>query len=113
MLYMGLHNGRHAVWTYPVCCIPISFWAYKLHGWEPAAQMCFAPFPSHRKGGGFGTAGDAFCIQRAARFRQGKPSIEWDVSFFKRCFQKKVFVDFNGIKSRVTQEDFGIDQWVL
>ena len=116
-------TGRCCTWVFTMAdtpfglilfvVFPFHFWAYKLHGWESAAQMCFAPFPSHRKGGGFGTAGDAFCIQRAARFRQGKPSIEWDVSFFKRCFQKKVFVDFNGIKSRVTQEDFGIDQWVL
>ena len=29
--------------------LPFHFGAYKLHGWQPAAQMGFASLPAHRK----------------------------------------------------------------
>lgn len=112
-------TGRSCAWVFTMAdtpfglilfvVFPFHFWAYKLHGRESAAQMRFASFSFHRKRGVFGTAGDALCIQWTVRFRQGKPSIEWDKSLFKRRFLKKVFVDLNGIKSRVTEEGFGID----
>ena len=75
--------------------------------------MCFSSFPSHRKEEGFGTAGEALCIQRTVRSRQGKPSVEWDKSFFKRRFLKEVFVDLNRIKRRITEESFGINERVV
>ena len=41
---------------------PFHFGAYELHGRESAAQMGFAPFPLHRQGRIFGTAGNAIFI---------------------------------------------------
>ena len=41
---------------------PFHFGAYELHGRESAAQMGFAPFPFHRQGRIFGTAGNAIFI---------------------------------------------------
>lgn len=41
---------------------PFHFGAYKLHGRESAAQMGFTPFPLHRQGRIFGTAGNAIFI---------------------------------------------------
>ena len=44
---------------------PFHFWAYKLHGWQPAAEMGFASFAFHWKRRVFRTTGDAVLIQRA------------------------------------------------
>ena len=41
---------------------PFHFGAYELHGRESAAQMGFTPFPFHRQGRIFGTAGNAIFI---------------------------------------------------
>ena len=41
---------------------PFHFGAYELHGRESAAQMGFTPFPLHRQGRIFGTAGNAIFI---------------------------------------------------
>ena len=65
---------------------PFHFWAYKLHGWQPAAEMGFASFPSHWKGWVFRTAGDAVLIPRAVGFRKGDSAIEGNVSLLKGSF---------------------------
>ena len=41
---------------------PFHFWAYKLHGWQPAAEMGPASFAFHWKRRVFRTAGDAVLI---------------------------------------------------
>ena len=65
---------------------PFHFWAYKLHGWQPTAEMGFTSFPFHWKGWVFGTAGDAVLIQRAVGFRKGDSAVEGNVSFLKGSF---------------------------
>lgn len=44
---------------------PFHFWAYKLHGRQPAAEMGFASFAFHWKRRVFRTTGDAVLIQWA------------------------------------------------
>ena len=65
---------------------PFHFRAYKLHGWQPAAEMGFASFPFHWKGWVFGAAGDAVLIQRAVGFWKGDSAVEGNVSLPKGSF---------------------------
>ena len=92
---------------------PFHFRAYKLHGGKPAAKMRFTPFPFHRKGGIFWTAGDPVFVQRTVGVRKGDSSVKGDVRFFNGSVLQEVFIDFNGIESSVTQESLGIDEWML
>ena len=65
---------------------PFHFWAYKLHGWQPAAEMGPASFAFHWKRRVFRTAGDAVLIQRAVGFRKGDSAVEGNVSLLKGSF---------------------------
>ena len=62
------------------------FRAYKLHGWQPAAEMGPASFAFHWKRRVFRTAGDAVLIQRAVGFRKGDSAVEGNVSLLKGSF---------------------------
>lgn len=94
----------------PLIVFPFHFRAYKLHGRKPAAQMGSAPFPFHRKGGIFWTAGDPVSVQRTVSVRKGDPSVKGNISLFNGGALQEVFVDFNGIESGITQESLGIDE---
>ena len=89
---------------------PFHFGTYKLHSRKSAAQVGFASFPLHWQEGSFGQQGMPFSVERAVAFRKRDSSVKRDISFLKGSFLKQIFIDFNGVKSSVSQKCFGADQ---
>ncbi len=65
-------------------------------GLQAADILVFTPFPFHRKGRIFRTAGDPVFVQRTVRVRKGDSSVKGDVRFFNGSVLQEVFIDFNG-----------------
>lgn len=84
--------------------------ANELQGGEPAAQMGTAPLPFHGERRVVRAARDAVLVQRAVRARKRQLVFQRDIGFFKRCILQKVFVDFNAVKSGVSQKGFRVDE---
>ena len=107
MWCMDLRSGRRVLIFCGFVIFPFHFRAYKLHGRDAAAQVGSAAFPAHGNRRVMRAARDAVFVQRAVRIRQGKPSVQWNVRFFKRSFfAKQVFIDFDGIESGIAQKIF-------
>ena len=89
---------------------PFHFGTCELHGRESTEQMGFASFPFHRQEKILRTAGNAIFIERTVVFRKGNPSGKRDICFFKGSFPEQIFIDFNGVKSRIPQKCSRVDK---
>ncbi len=98
------------VFTGLLIIYPIHFGTYKLHGRESAAQVGFTPFPFHGKGKIFGTAGNPIFIERAVGFRKRDSSVKRNICFFNGSILKQVFINFDGIESSISKENFRINK---
>ena len=93
--------------------LPIHFRTDEFHGRDATAQMRFNSFPFHRERRIFRAAGDAILIERTIGFRKRQFITQRNICLLKRRFLKQVFIDFNGIESRIAQESFRVDQRVF
>ncbi|ANU46305.1 hypothetical protein A4V08_11325 [Lachnoclostridium sp. YL32] len=72
--------------------------------------MDSAPFPLHCRRRVFRTAGNPIFIQRTVSFRKSDFALEWNICFLNRSILKKVFINFDGIKSSIPRKNFRVNQ---